>query len=66
MWGPLMQGDIMQGDLIVTLHDGTVDHMGDGLQVVFIKEIHIVCVFADRRTHFKWVFKKETHIEMYL
>ena len=31
MWGPLMQGDIMQGDLIVTLHDGTVDHMGDGL-----------------------------------
>ena len=26
----------MQGDLIVTLHDGNVDHMGDGLCVVSI------------------------------
>ena len=34
MQGPLMQGDIMPGDLIVTLHDGTVDHMGDGLGCV--------------------------------
>ena len=36
----------MQGDLIVTLHDGNVDHMGDGLYVcAFIKETHLnLCI----------------------
>lgn len=43
----------MQGDLIVTLHDGAVDHMGDGL---------CSCAPLQRKTHLNLALTVDDHM----